>query len=108
MGLKTTDYRVVDFGLTIPTAYARVTNLNIDTLGNAYYTVEVHQNRDDIFQRNPLEVHQFNCRVNKNEPLYTQLYNEAKSYVFRDWEDDIIEDEPTYQEEEFHPEFMDE
>lgn len=106
MGLKIDNYKVVNFGITVPTAYARITNLNVDTVGNAYYSLEVYQNRNDIFQREPLEVHHFSCRIDKNQPLYTQLYDEAKSFVFKNWEDDIVEDDPLYHEEEIHPEFM--
>ena len=30
MGLKTTNYEVKNFGITIPEAYARLTNISID------------------------------------------------------------------------------
>lgn len=48
MGLKTTNYEVKKFGITIPNAYARLTNISIDLAGKAFGTFEIHQNREDI------------------------------------------------------------
>ena len=36
MGLKTTNYEVKEFGIVLPTAYARLTNINIDLSGKAF------------------------------------------------------------------------
>lgn len=48
MGLKTTNYEVKDFGITVPEAYARLTQISIDLNGEAFGTFEIHQKREDI------------------------------------------------------------
>lgn len=47
MGLKTTNYKLKDFGITIPEAYARLTHVDINVEGRAFGTFEIHQTRPE-------------------------------------------------------------
>ncbi len=92
MGLKTTDYDVRGLGITVPTAYAQITSLfiNKDSVAQAEFSIQ--QNREDIKERNAFAKETFNCLVDKNEPIYTQVYNKAKVAIFNGWEDDIVDE----------------
>ena len=90
MGLKTTNYEVKDFGIVIPEAYARLTNINIDVEGEAFGTFEIHQTRESLTETNPLERIHVNYMINKELPVHSQLYIKAKEEVFVGWEDDIV------------------
>lgn len=92
MGLKTTNFNMKQFGITIPNAYARLTHLNVDLEGQAFGIFEIHQNREDFTITRPLDSKQLSCKINKDEPLYEQMYIKAKEQLFPDWEDDIIEE----------------
>lgn len=91
MGLKTTNYRLENFGITIPEAYARLTNISINVNGWAIGTFEIHQTREDLAISDSLEKKYIEVFINKDLPIYTQIYNASKEKVFADWEDDIIE-----------------
>lgn len=90
MGLKTTNYEVKDFGITLAEAYARLTNINLDVNGEAFGTFEIHQTREDLAITNPLEKKYINTIIDKELPIHTQLYVAAKKEIFEDWEDDIV------------------
>jgi hypothetical protein len=91
MGLKTTNYEVKDFGITIPEAYARLTNININVDGEAFGTFEIHQTRESLAESNPLEKVHVNYTIDKDLPVHNQLYVKAKEEIFTGWEDDIVE-----------------
>lgn len=93
MGLKTTNYEIKDLGLTVPTAYAQITSLFSDKDGNAYADLTVQQNREDIGIKAPFSKQSISCAIDKNLPIYTQIYNKAKEELFAGWEDDIVEQE---------------
>lgn len=90
MGLKTTNYELPGFGLTLPEAYARLSHINIDLDGRAYGAFEIHQTREDIGVHQPLETKSIFCVIDKEQPVHTQLYNKAKEKTFINWEDDIV------------------
>ena len=92
MGLKSHSYRVEEFGLTIPLAYAKITDIVIDAHGNASATFAIQQSRDKINTTAPLEEKRLDCVINKDLPIYEQLYNISKIMMFKDWEDDIVVD----------------
>lgn len=92
MGLKTTDYEVRGLGITVPTAYAQITQLLINKDNLAQATFSVQQNREDIKERTAFAKETFTCLVDKNEPIYTQVYNKAKVAIFNGWEDDIVDE----------------
>ena len=95
MGLKTTDYEIRGLGITIPTAYAQVTSLFIDKDSVAQATFSIQQNREDVKEKIALARETFTCLVDKNEPIYTQVYNKAKVAIFNGWEDDIVDESET-------------
>lgn len=93
MGLKTTNYEAKEFGIVLPTAYARLTRIGVDVDGEAYGTFEIHQNREDIDVKSPFERQFLNCKVDKDLPIHRQMYKIAKEELFIDWEDDIVEED---------------
>lgn len=92
MGLKTTDYEVRGLGITVPTAYAQITQLFINKDSVAQATFSIQQNREDIKEKTAFAKETFTCLVDKNEPIYTQVYNKAKVAIFNGWEDDIVDE----------------
>lgn len=93
MGLKTTSYEVENFGITLPTAYARLADVNIDVLGNAFGKFEIHQTREDMMNhRMPFNTIYTNYVIDKDLPVHKQLYELAKKEYFQNWEDDIVEE----------------
>lgn len=91
MGLKTTNYEVKDLGINLPTAYARLTNVNVSLSGRVSAVFEIHQIREDIDDKKPIESKHINCKIDKDLPLHRQIYEIAKENLFVDWEDDIID-----------------
>lgn len=105
MGLKTTNYTVANFGISLPTAYARLADVNIDINGNAFGKFEVHQTRDDMMmQRSPFDTFYVNYVIDKDQPIHKQIYQLAKKDIFPNWEDDIVEEETTLSTPEVMPE----
>lgn len=104
MGLKTHSYSVDDLGLTIPIAYAKITDITIDPDGNANAVFAIQQSREEVNTSRPLEEKRITCQIDKTLPIYEQIYNTAKVFMFKDWEDDIVVDvvvpEPDYIEDE--------
>ncbi len=92
MGLKTTNYEVKELGITIPTAYAQITNLFVNKYGTVQAEISVQQTRDDVVRNNALEVKNIRCNIDKTKHIYTQVYNAAKEELFADWEDDIVDE----------------
>lgn len=93
MGLKTNNYNVSDINLTIPTAYAQITHLFIDFDGTASATFSIQQSRDMISANNAIETKHIRCLIDKEQPVYSQIYINAKESLFEGWEDDIVEAE---------------
>lgn len=92
MGLKTTNFEIDTIGVTIPTAYARITSLNVNTNGNAFAEFTIQTDRDSIDTKRAVETRTLYHAVDKNEPIYTQLYTAAKEELFNGWEDDIVDE----------------
>ena len=90
MGLKTTNYTVNRYGITLENAYARLTDISTNMSGQAYGTIEVFQNRDDAEMKEPFEKFYVECMIDKDLPLHRQLYEKAKEVYFSDWKDDIV------------------
>ena len=93
MGLKKNNYTIEEMGITIPTAYAQITNLFVDFSGEAHARFAIQQTREDIQAKQDLETKSFNCIINKDLPVHQQVYIKAKETIFTDWEDDIVEAE---------------
>ena len=106
MGLKTTNYKVEDYNLVLPTAYAKITNIEISPDGDAFTTFAIQQTREDISNNKPLIELRLDCKIDKSLPIYEQIYTISKAIMFKNWEDDIVEEveviETDYIEEEIH------
>ena len=89
MGLKKTNYEVKSLGITLENAYAKVTSIYIDKVGNAKAILSVQQSREVFKELNYLENIEFNFVNDKIENVFEQAYLTAKQGVFASWEDDI-------------------
>ncbi len=90
MGLKINNYEVKDYGITLDTAYARISDIHIDLDGNAHCMFQIQKDRESIGKDRCFEVKAFDCVIDKTLPIHEQAYVAAKESVFADWEDDII------------------
>ena len=77
--------------MTLPNAYAKITNLTIDAEGNAIATFSVQQTRESINNNKSIEEKILHCQIDKSLPIYEQIYNTAKNFIFKNWKDDIVE-----------------
>ena len=91
--LKTSDYKSERMGITIPMAYAKIVYVNIDNNGNATATFCIQQTRENTTTKEPLDIVQFSTMIDKNIPVFEQIYTSAKNSTFIGWEDDIVEEE---------------
>ena len=90
MGFIKTNHTIEEIGITIPKAYAQITSLSVDVNGKANAVFSIQQNREDILNKNHIDLIVYNCLVDKELPLYKQVYEKAKEEIFADWEDDIV------------------
>lgn len=102
MGLKTRAYKVEGYDLTLPSAYAKITNVVIDKEGNATATFFIQQSREATMNSTPLVIQNLDCKIDKNLPIYEQIYATSKIFMFKGWEDDIVVELP----EEVIPEYL--
>ncbi len=92
MGLKTNNYNVKVYGITLENAYARLTDIHIGINGRASANFEIQQERTDIGIKQPFERVHIGCIIDKDLPVHKQIYEYAKETVFADWEDDIVDE----------------
>lgn len=90
MGLKTNNYNIDGINLTLPTAYAQITHISINLDGTANAMFAIQQNRNMISTNNAIETKHISCSIDKEQPIYSQIYIKAKETLFEGWEDDII------------------
>ena len=90
MGLKKFNYTVQTLNVVVPNAYAKLTDIFVDTNGNANGTMIIQRDRDSINSLQPFDIVEISCKVDKDLPIYKQLYDKAKETSFSDWEDDIV------------------
>lgn len=77
MGLKTTNYEIKKLGITIPTAYAIIRNIEIHgSVGKAEFVIQA--TRDLASTKQPLDKFYLDFPVNRNENPYITAYNKAK------------------------------
>ena len=80
MGLVKHNYEVKGLGITLPTAYAMVKNLNV--LGDtAVAEFHIQASRDNAINLRPLEVKKFRFKVDRNTNPYETAYIESKKQV---------------------------
>ena len=90
MGFKRENYEIKGTGITIPEAYAQIQYLAIDFDGSANAMFAIQQSREKVATNDALETKPFSCKIDKDKPVYEQVYRAAKKDVFKDWEDDIV------------------
>lgn len=90
MGLKITNYKIDGYGITLENAYAQLTNITVNVNGKVNCSFDIQQTREDIATKHPLERKMFSCEIDKDLPLYKQVYEKAKEEVFPGWQDDIV------------------
>lgn len=80
MGLKTFNYEVKKLGITVPTAYAIIRNMEIHgSKGKAEFIIQ--STRETTKTKEPLERFYLDFCVNRNENPYITAYNTAKGTV---------------------------
>lgn len=89
MGLKKQNYELR--GINIPEAYAMIGKVEIE---NNIATVgfNIHTSRENLKKYDPLETITIAIKFDRNLSLYEQLYIKSKEDIFKDWQDDIIEE----------------
>lgn len=90
MGLKTNNYHVDDINVTLPEAYAQITHISVNFDGTANAMFAIQQSRDMISANEAIDTKHLRCSINKEQPIYAQVYTKAKEELFKDWEDDIV------------------
>ena len=91
MGLKTTNYTVESLGITVPEAYAKIKNLSVNEEGIAIAQFFIQQTREDM-NLNPFKIENFRVKIDKDLPIFSQVYIASKEALFPGWEDDIVEE----------------
>jgi hypothetical protein len=92
MGFIKTNYKVEDIGITLPNAYAQIIRLSADKEGRVSSIFAIQQTREDIANKENIDTISYRCEIDKDLPIYRQVYEKAKIDIFTDWEDDIVED----------------
>lgn len=90
MGLKTTNYEVKDLGIILPEAYAQIVNISTSISGEAVARIAISKSREDIQKLTPVSVEIITSNIDKDSPIYEQMYVVAKENTFKCWEDDIV------------------
>lgn len=114
MGLKTTNYEIKDKAIKISEAYALIKNLKIyGEYGEADFVVQT--NRNNCFDKSPLEFVTIKFHLNRNEnPLVTAYKKATEGSVYHvvdpvtrvehelrqgmpfcGWETDIVDEDPS-------------
>lgn len=91
MGLKTTNYEVKELGITLPEAYAQIVELSVSSKSVATARFSISKSRADIPVLMPVNVELVTAIIDKDKPIYEQMYLAAKETIFANWQDDIVE-----------------
>lgn len=89
MGLIKKDYEVNK--VVLPVAYAMIGKVRISKDNTAYTEFNIHTSRENNENNPPLQKLGFFCEINRNLSVYEQIYTKAKEDIFKDWEDDIVQ-----------------
>ena len=92
MGFIRKNYEIENSGISLDTAYAQIRNISIDIDGMAVAMFSIQKDRDSILSKRSLDTVSFRCKIDKEFPVYRQIYEKAKEKFFADWEDDIVEE----------------
>ena len=89
MGLKKDNYIIEKLNIEISPAYAMVGRIEIEN-NSVIAEMKIHKTREDLEKYEPLESIYITCNLDRNKPVYEQIYNEAKNGLFKEWENDIL------------------
>ena len=91
MGLKTTNYTVTSLGITLPQAYAAITNLSIDgDVCRAAFAIQT--TREAVFSLKPVAVKHISFKYDRSRSLMTQAYENAVSSYETDVPDGSLDE----------------
>lgn len=91
MGFIKTNYEIEESGIMLDSAYAQINHLSVDIDGTASAMFVIQKDRDSILTKKSLDTIAYRCEINKELPIFKQVYEKAKEEIFTDWEDDIVE-----------------
>ena len=91
MGFIKTNHEVENMGIVLPEAYAQISYISVDINGGANVIFAVQQSREDVSVKDHIDTISYRCTIDKDLPVYKQIYEKAKADIFQDWEDDIVE-----------------
>jgi hypothetical protein len=92
MGFIKTDYEIDNMGITLPKAYAQITRLSVNIDGSATAIFAIQKDRESIVEKEHIDTISFRCNIDKDLPVYKQVYEKAKEEIFTTWENDIVEE----------------
>jgi hypothetical protein len=85
MGLKTTNYIVKDLGITLPTAYAKITEISLSPSDWVNATFIIQSDRENTSKLKPIEVIKISFKWDRKTNIVETAYNLAKSKI-KDYE----------------------
>lgn len=80
-------------GVDLIPAYAKIMRIYLGSGGNASVVFGISTNRENLDEGKVLAELSFDCYINKNDKIYTEIYELSKNTLFQDWEDDIPSEE---------------
>lgn len=92
MGFKKNNVNIEKLGIQVPEAYAQISNLNVRLDGSCFAAFKIQTTRENM-EKPDLETIHMNLKIDKDLPIYRQVYEFAKTKDFEDWEDDIVDPE---------------
>jgi polynucleotide 5'-kinase involved in rRNA processing len=86
MGLKTTNYLVKKSGITLPTAYAKIRTLVLDSDGRIRATFGIQQSREYCDKYDPIEVVSVHTKNkwDRKTPLEKVAYEAVKQETYKE------------------------
>lgn len=91
MGFKKQNVEIAKLGITIPKAYAQISFFHVNRLGKCIADFKIQTSRENM-DKEALYVETIELDIDKDLPIYKQVYEYAKTVLFTDWEDDIVEE----------------
>ena len=79
-------------GVDLIPAYAKIMRIYLGSGGNASAVFGISTNRENLNEGKILAELPFDCYIDKSEKIYSEIYEQSKETLFKDWEDDIIKE----------------
>ena len=98
MGFKKENYEVEKIGITLPTAYAMITELKV-TGERAKAVFSIHTSRDTVLTKQPVEQKVLWFDVDRNESPFVTAYKKAKESRETVIVDEVTGEEKTVEKE---------